>query len=242
MNDSMEILRRGFSCINQFPWLYVAVVKPFALISRYLFHSYEPAIFLLSFIQMGVMAYGLAYSSCFIGKALNNHLLPWILAVYFAFFPRVGNYAGAFVRDPLYSLGLVLLTLFLFQIQNKHLWLRTNSVEFFCLSIALMGLRNNAIYILGFIVLVLYFVFSKEIWKKICLAFVASVLAITIPGKVIMSYKHITPLFQRSRWNSTAASRPHNCVRWYLDRIGIKHFFRHIPFRIMEITVYTEYG
>lgn len=45
MNDSMEILRRGFSCINQFPWLYVAVVKPFALISRYLFHSYEPAIF-----------------------------------------------------------------------------------------------------------------------------------------------------------------------------------------------------
>lgn len=89
MNDSMEILRRGFSCINQFPWLYVAVVKPFALISRYLFHSYEPAIFLLSFIQMGVMAYGLAYSSCFIGKALNNHLLPWILAVYFAFFPRL---------------------------------------------------------------------------------------------------------------------------------------------------------
>lgn len=97
-----------------------------------------------------------------------------------------------------------------------------------------MGLRNNAIYILGFIVLVLYFVFSKEIWKKICLAFVASVLAITIPGKVIMSYKHITPLFQRSHWNSTAASRPHNCVRWYLDRIGIKHFFGIFPLELWK--------
>ena len=145
MNDSMAILRNGFSCINQFPWLYVAVVKPVALISKYFFRSYEPAIFLLSLIQMVIMSYGLAYCSRFIGKELNNYFLSWLLALYFAFFPMVGNYAVAFVRDPLYSLGLLLLTLFLFQIQNKQIWLRKNCVEFFCLSIAMMGLCQGRV-------------------------------------------------------------------------------------------------
>lgn len=196
MNDTVNIIKVGTSITNQFPWPYVYFIHEGSKVSIFLFGTAEPWLFICSLLQMGLMASGLSFGIHWINKLSGNSYLSLLLSAFFAFTPIMSNYVIAILRDPLYSLALLLMGIFLTNHAGHKTWGKSETKTFFWLCIGLMFFRNNGLYILFIITALLMRGKNNENPKKIMLAFLAATLIMYIPPKVISTIHHIPPLTQ----------------------------------------------
>ena len=192
MNDTLFMIENPLYGGVQFPWLYSAIYGYGVQAGKVLWGSREPAVFLLALFQLAVYAWGLVGIVFFIKKRYGSRP-ALLLYLYFTFFPMMGNYGIAAVRDGLFSLSLVLwMILFL----KKEKWEKKDYALAALASMGLMLLRSNGAFIAGglFILLAL----RKRQWKREMALFVLCLIAAVLPGHIILSCHGWEPQFQES--------------------------------------------
>lgn len=193
MNDTVFMMENPLYASVQFPWLYSVIYGYGASWGKEVFGSREPVIFLFSLLQLLLISYGLTAFAFWV-KGRVHVLAGWGLYGYFLFFPMVGNYSIAAVRDGLFSLGLLFFVwLFLRRAEGEH-WGRA-SQGILIAALLSMLLRSNGLLVALLVCLALFFLEKR---KEILLFFVIFALLSIVPAQVIQRTHHWEPLFQES--------------------------------------------
>lgn len=192
MNDTLFMMENPLYGGVQFPWFYSLVYGYGASFGKSVLGTREPVIFLLSLVQLLIYSYGLTALVFRVGKRYGQ--IPGLfLYGWFAFFPMVGNYGIAAVRDGLFSLSL-LWCMVLFADGGMENRKKLSMAA--CALLGLMLLRSNGIFISA--ILVLAFCFSTKKWKRGAAVFLLCALAVIVPGRLILFTHGWQPLFQES--------------------------------------------
>lgn len=191
MNDTLFMMENPLYGGVQFPWLYSLVYGYGASLGKHIFGTREPVIFIFSFCQLLLYAYGLTRIVFWVKERFGKEpALP--LYFYFTFLPMVGNYGIAAVRDGLFSLALAGSMV----LMAEEAWGKKEYVLFFLLSLSLMLLRSNGLFIAA--LLSVCSAFLRKSWKKETAVFLLCAVAAIVPGRLILSYHDWQPLFQES--------------------------------------------
>lgn len=192
MNDTVYMMENPLRAVIQFPWAPSLVYGYGTAWWKGLFGSREGFICLLALLQMGIVAAGLSYVCRRMAVRFGGRA-GWLLFFYFAFFPMVGNYAIASVRDPLYSLALLGWTLMLWRAVEGRgtAW----PLAALCLLVPPL-MRSNGLLV----VLLLGAVCAHRLrqYLRFGLLFLLCAAIAVVPGKVILSHIGETPLFQEA--------------------------------------------
>ncbi|WP_299142126.1 DUF6020 family protein [uncultured Dialister sp.] len=191
MNDTLFMMENPLYAGVQFPWLYSLLYGYGSMAGKYLFGSREPVIFLFSLVQLLLYAWGLTKIVFWVYRRHSRYAaIP--LYFYFLLLPIIGNYGMAAVRDGLFSLCLAGFMV----LMTEESWEKREYIFFSLLSLGLMLLRSNGVYIVFFLMAVSSF--YRKSWKKPAAIFIICALAAILPGRMILSCHHWEPLFQES--------------------------------------------
>lgn len=198
MNDTVFMMNHPFYAVVQFPWFYSLLYGEGALWSRKLFGTAEPVIFVFSLLQSFIFALVLSWVS----QTMANRMRHWqagaFLYIYFAALPMVGDYAIAAVRDGIFSLGLLLLSILILIAVDHSGKEAVHGKPFACLwtaaSLMVMLFRNNGIFIVFFVYL-FFSVYMKCKRKAFVLFLICAALTV-IPGEAILHFQGEQSLFQ----------------------------------------------
>lgn len=192
MNDTLFMMENPLYRAVQFPWLYSLVYGYGSTLGKHLLGTREPVVFLLSLLQLLVYSYGLTAAAFWVRKRYGA--IPGLfLYGWFTFFPMVGNYGIAAVRDGLFSLALLWSMILLGEGKMEG---RRKTISWVLVLLGLMLLRSNGIFISALLVIVLCFYTKK--WKKPAAIFLLCALVSVLPGRFILSTHGWEPLFQES--------------------------------------------
>ena len=136
-------------------------------------------------------AYGLTKIVFWIKESVGKRAAAG-LYIYFTFLPIIGNYGMAAVRDGLFSLSLTGWILLMI----KKEWEKRDYVYLALLSLGMMLLRNNGVYIAA--LLIFASSFYRKQWKKEAVILIFCALASILPGQIILNHHNWKPLFQES--------------------------------------------
>ena len=193
MNDTVYMMENPLRGSIQFPWAPTLFWGYGAEWAVRVFQSREPFIFAAVLLQMALMAWGLAWTAGKTGELAECPLAGWMIAAYFAFFPMIGNYAAAAVRDPLYSLALLGWMMILWAAAETG---RTDSGRVVAASLGLMLLRSNGLAVS----LLLFAALARLGRRRIRTGLILLICAVitVLPGKWILSHIGEEPLFQEA--------------------------------------------
>lgn len=192
MNDTVYMMDNPLRAVIQFPWLPSAVYGHGSEFWAKAFGSREGFLCLLAVGQMALMGGALAFVCRLVGERFGARA-GWGLWAYFAFFPMVGNYAIASVRDPLYSLALLGWTVVLWQgADGKQPGWMFLSVLFLVPPL----MRSNGLLVV-FCLGAAAAVMTKQ-YLRYGVLFVLCALIAVLPGKAILSHIGEVPLFQEA--------------------------------------------
>lgn len=168
--DSVKSIMEGINRIpltNHHPVLYSELVG-FILHVGYFFRSYNFGVFLYSLFQLTIMSMILGYLLLW----LRNHNIKFIYIIFVYLFyianTLFANYAISLLKDPLFSCFILLLTLYLYDIvKNNGDLLKSNyGIAKFVIYVLLIAFfRNNGIYIIIGLFVVMLLVFKKTLLK-----------------------------------------------------------------------------
>ena len=148
-------------------------------LGMFVFNDINAAVACSSLFQMLLMSIIFASSLVF----LDNRNVPYkvliIVLLYYAFAPVHGYYSVTMWKDILFSCSIVLLIMQLIKvIENKNVFNKKVMISFFFVSLLVIFLRNNAIYM--YIILMMFTVLLfKDMWKKI-LIFILSIFMVFV--------------------------------------------------------------
>ena len=152
---------------NHYPVMYTLFVKLFMEIGGAT-GSYNRGVFLYSFVQYALMAATAGYSVYW----MLRKKVPWILVViaelYYAFTRIFAVYAISMWKDPLFSAALLLFSLLLLDIgisKGEKLKEKKTIVSFVLLGIIIIFWRNNGIFLVAVISVILAIVYRKRFLK-----------------------------------------------------------------------------
>ena len=193
MNDTVFMMENPLYASVQFPWLYSVLYGYGASWGKEVLGSREPVIFFFSLLQLLLISYGLTAFAFWV-KGRVHDLAGWGLYGYFLFFPMVGNYSIAAVRDDLFSLGLLFFVWLFLRRAEGEPWGRA-SLWILAAALFAMLLRSNGLLVALSVSLALFFLEKR---KEILLFFVIFALLSIVPAQVIQRTHHWEPLFQES--------------------------------------------
>ena len=193
MNDTVFMMENPLYASVQFPWLYSVLYGYGAGWGKEVLGSREPVIFFFSLLQLLLISYGLTAFAFWV-KGRVHDLAGWGLYGYFLFFPMVGNYSIAAVRDGLFSLGLLFFVWLFLRRAEGEPWGRA-SLWILAAALFAMLLRSNGLLVALSVSLALFFLEKR---KEILLFFVIFALISIVPAQVIQRTHHWEPLFQES--------------------------------------------
>ncbi len=152
---------------NHYPVMYTLFIKLFLEIGG-LTGSYNRGVFLYSCVQYTLMAASAGYCVHW----MLRKKIPWILAMmaelYFAFTRIFAVYAISMWKDPLFSAALLLFCLLLLDIgisRGRNLKETKVIATFISLGCMIVFLRNNGIYLVVGISVILAIVYRKQFMK-----------------------------------------------------------------------------
>lgn len=192
MNDTAFMMDNPLWAIVQFPWFYSLIYGYGTELGRYLFGTGEPVIFTLALLQLLVYTFGLTWIAFWVKEKFGKKP-GFLLWAYFTFFPMIGNYGIAAVRDGIFSLSLVVCMVLL---MDEKDW--TNK-KYGCLALSFLGMalfRSNGLMIALAAALALGCRWRN--WKKPLMVFLLCALISMVPGRAILSYHDWEPQFQES--------------------------------------------
>ena len=195
MNDGLNILREGMGIISQFPVFYVAYITVLRMIG-YHFGGLQIAIALYTIIQVLILSVIITFILHWI---INNNFpkaLKVVSFLYFAFLPIICMYTISMIKDTVFSLLLVAMMIFLYEIvENNQLTHKRSFWLAFCfLIIGITCLRNNGKYILAPLLVIMFIAykeFRKEIVRCLCVFVVCIVMT-----NIAMHIYHAEEQFQ----------------------------------------------
>lgn len=166
---------------NHHPALYTLFVAFFIRLGNKLI-SYNFGVFLYSLVQLLIVSGVLGYFLLWLRK--HNVRKEYIILTYlfFAFNTIFMCYAITMWKDPMFSLALLLISLHLFDIVNSNGKLLKNNKSiliFIIFVFAIAFLRNNGIYIIIGLFLILLLKYKKEL-LKFHLSFLIAIVAILV--------------------------------------------------------------
>ena len=202
MNDTAFMMDNPLWAIVQFPWFYSLIYGYGTELGRYLFGTGEPVIFTLALLQLLVYSFGLTWIAFWVKEKFGKKP-GFLLWAYFTFFPMIGNYGIAAVRDGIFSLSLVVCMVLL---MDEKDW--TNK-KYGCLALSFLGMalfRSNGLMIALAASLALGYRWRN--WKKPLMVFLLCALISMVPGRAILSYHDWWGGY--SSWTVTGVMRRRN--------------------------------
>ena len=166
--DSIASIYQGIDRIpltNHHPVLYTELVGFIMRVGRF-FHSYNFGLFLYSLFQLTIMSAILGYFLLWLRKHKVKYIFIIFTFLYYISNTLFASYAITMWKDPLFGSFLLLLSLYLYDIVKNNGEELQNSVgitKFILLVLLIAFLRNNGIYIVIGLFVVLVFVFKKEL-------------------------------------------------------------------------------
>lgn len=175
--DAFESLRQavnGTINSNHHPVAYTLLVGFFVKLAMKLGGDLATGVFLYSLFQMAVMSGVVSYLLNWMRIRLKTR--TWFLIVcfvFFAFFPPFPTYSITMWKDPLFSLALLMMSLYLLEEASSKEALKSKDwkslSKLVLVSLAIAFLRNNGIYVLGIVALILLLCFKSSA-KSRCIA------------------------------------------------------------------------
>lgn len=175
MNDGLNIFRSGMKLSGQFPVFYCGFLTLLAKIGTHL-GSLQYSVIFYSFIQLCLCVFMTSGILLWIWLQPISRKYKYFTVIFFAFFPLFGLYAISMVKDTLFSIGLVLFSILLYEILRKNRNFKSDKIVIFlfCLSaITVVLMRTNGIYIVLFSLMIAFLVSKK---KNVILGCIAVVL------------------------------------------------------------------
>ncbi|MFI3201036.1 MAG: DUF6020 family protein [Eubacteriales bacterium] len=184
-NDALSMIRQ---CIgtevlnNHHPILFTLFMKLILVIGMSV-TSLNGAVGIFCAVHMVVFAFVVSSMTSWLVKRGANNGFVIVTILYFAFNPAIAIYSVYLTKDIFFSCALLLFMLKLHDIvQSKGLQLesRNTTIQLLWLSLVVIFLRNNGIFIVVGTLLVLLLTYRKE-WKRMLFLII---LCVTISGVI----------------------------------------------------------
>lgn len=167
---------------NHHPIMYTLFIKFFIKIVFFFGGDLNLGIGLFSFSQLLLLAAILSYSLYWMKKKGAKNYVVILTGLYFSLNPVIARYAITMWKDTFFGGVMLLLVLFIFdaiESDGKTLISFKGLTILVGLSFALSFIRNNGIYIIAIVLLVL-FLYFKRFYKKLVPVFFVTVLIILL--------------------------------------------------------------
>jgi hypothetical protein len=197
---SIAMYLKEMSWDNHFPVFYSLILGTFVKLGEILGNT-NIGVAMYSFLQLVVMAAGLGHFLVWMRLKGINKIYVYGAIAFFASAPLFGNYAIVMWKDPIFSLLLLLMVLFLYDhvASNKESFLeRKCIIQYICLSVGICLMRNNGVYVVGLISVVLMGIYWQQ-WKRALIACSSGILiSLIITGPVYQNVFSAENLFVES--------------------------------------------
>lgn len=199
MVDTLQLLIDPTGYSFQYPLIYSLFFSKLYYLFYYLFHSMNVAFFLISLIQLIFMTIVLSYLITWAHKTFKSNIFTLLTILYFNIFTIFSNLNSAHLRDSLFAAFILLLIPLLYEIiDTKGECLRKDKFKLRCAIIMgfLTLIRNNGIFMILVLLLVLFIKYKKRI-KDLILITLSVLFICSIPLLLPKTYR-TEPLFQES--------------------------------------------
>lgn len=152
-------------------------------------------LFLFIVIQAILFALILSYTIRFLAKKNINKTLRIILLLMFGLIPVHANFAFTTLKDTNFAFTTLLYLLFLIDFvldTEAFIAKKSNLVKLALLTLVMMFLRNNGLYVVA-ITAVVFLIAYRKYFKKIAIAFILPILLFEITTQVIYPALKISP-------------------------------------------------
>mgnify|MGYP004628198835 FL=1 len=152
-------------------------------------------LFLFIAIQAILFALVLSYTIRFLAKKNINKTLRIILLLMFGLIPVYANFAFTTLKDTNFAFTTLLYLLFLIDFvldTEAFIAKKSNLVKLALLTLVMMFLRNNGLYVVA-ITAVVFLIAYRKYFKKIAIAFILPILLFEITTLVIYPALKISP-------------------------------------------------
>lgn len=172
---------------NHFPVVYTLFIKTCFKISNLLGFGNTGGCVLYCLAQMAFMSACFSYLSQWITKRCNlKAIYAYLIVAVFAISPYIASYSVSFWKDPIFSTALVILSLLLFDfiasrgkvVAQSKTWIPLVAV----LALIVMLFRNNGVYIIGLITVLMlgYSLLSRHRMRLLYSVLAGGSLAFTV--------------------------------------------------------------
>ena len=156
---------------NRHPFIYTLFIQSCIEITKLFGFGHSIACALYCLIQMALMSFVFSYLSIWIKQRLQlKYYWALIIILIFSLSPYIATYSIALWKDPIFSVGLVLLTLLLMDfVLSKGKIVSTGKSWSILLVLSLTVVlfwRNNGLYVLAFIEIFLFILWIVHIKKS----------------------------------------------------------------------------
>ena len=199
MNDTLWIIKKPVEIAGQHPILYTMFLSGCYNLGKTVFSSAIAGIAIYSVIQMLIMNLCVSHCVTYYYKIGCPKTVARIIGLSFAILPIVADYSITAVKDTLFSTFMMLFIPLLYETaESDGGFLRTKkgALNFILLGLLIMLIRNNGVYVMFGISVIIFFMF-KNIRKIIIPALCAVIVIGSIPNTVLKSMG-IESLFQES--------------------------------------------
>lgn len=190
--DTVVTLSENMLITNHHPVLHTWLLGGFVKLGRIVFND-NFGLFLYSALQIGVLAGALAYTISYLKSQKVKNRFLYILLLIYALVPVFPFYAMTATKDVLYTAFLIFFVIEIHKLVTQNAKLnRKKAIYLIILSVLISLMRNNGIFIVIPVWLVLFF-YSKENKKKIGIILASSVCLFLLYMQVLLPFLNITP-------------------------------------------------
>lgn len=197
MNDTLYILHNPIYYSFQYPLVYNVIVSGIYNLFLDLTNSMNISFFMVGFVQIIFLSLIISYVILWFHKEFKRNYFTLLLIGYFTFLPIINNYNSALLRDPIFAAFLLLMIPCLYEViksKGKYLAKDKNIVKLVILFGCLNYSRNNGLFVIILLLIVLSFMYKKYI-KNIMMVAFGFLLLVIIPKLLVSDYE-IEQLFQ----------------------------------------------
>ena len=177
--------------MNNHSILHTEVLMIFYKIGN-IFNSVNLGVFLYMLFQISLMSFVFSYVLKFMAKHKVPVLIRILSLLFFMFHPINIIYSICLWKDIFFSLSIIIFTVLIYYLtkDNNYFMNKKNIIIFAIISLLVMYLRNNGLYVVFITFIVLYIKYRKSI-KRILSVFVSIIMLYFISKTIIFNVFNI---------------------------------------------------
>lgn len=199
MNDTLYIIFEPIDHGGQYPLVYGLIISKLYYFFERVFLSSNISFFILGLFQTTFISWAISKVITWFHDKFKRNIATIILIIYFSCVPMMISFNTVLIRDPLFSVFLLLALPYLYEIiETKGNFLKKdNNILKLILCLGGMCLvRNNGIYVFIFLIIILLIKYRK-VYKQLLFLLFGVLLLVYIPELLPANYQR-EKLFQES--------------------------------------------